>query len=154
MKTFTVTIINNETRAIDIPAESAEDARIIAEREPYKELVQAYKNRIVNAEYVIDEITENTNPMKRRTNPMKKGFAEYYILRDEDENSTGYSVRIFEIGKTGPVEEYSAGDSEHDSQVFGTGEINENRLIEMAKTTAEEMLAERGIEGEANETDE
>jgi hypothetical protein len=59
MKTFTVTIINNETRAIDIPAESAEDARIIAEREPYKELVQAYENRIVNAEYVIDEITEN-----------------------------------------------------------------------------------------------
>jgi hypothetical protein len=85
---------------------------------------------------------------------MQKGFAEYYILRDSDGNSTGYSVRLFETGKSGPIEEYSAGDSQHDSQVSGTGEINESRLLEMAKTTAEEMLQERNLQGEATEADE
>lgn len=85
---------------------------------------------------------------------MKKGFAEYYILRDDDGNSTGYSVRIFKNGEPGPIEEYNAGDSQHDSQVFGTGEVNESRLLEMAEETAKGMLLEHGLEGEVTETDE
>jgi hypothetical protein len=85
---------------------------------------------------------------------MKKGFAEYYILRDEDGNSTGYSIRLFETGKSDPIEEHNAGDCQHDSQVFGTGEINESKLLEMAKETAEDMLREHNLAGEASETDE
>ena len=82
------------------------------------------------------------------------GFAEFYILRDDDGNSTGYSVRVFKLKESDPIEEYTAGDCEFDSQVFGTGEINEDRLREMAQITAEEMMAEQFIEGEISETDE
>lgn len=85
---------------------------------------------------------------------MKKGFAEYFILRDEDGNSTGYSVRLFETGNPDPIEEYNAGDCHFDSQVFGTGQINEGQLLEFAKETAQGMLLEHKLEGEASEIEE
>jgi hypothetical protein len=59
MKTFTVTIINNETVAIDVEAESQEDARLIVESEHHASLLAAYPHRIIHNEYAIDEITEN-----------------------------------------------------------------------------------------------
>jgi hypothetical protein len=91
-------------------------------------------------------------PKSKKGEPMKKGFATFSILRDDDGSSTGYSVEIFNKYNN-TVEQFSGGDSEFDSQVYGTGEINESRLREMAQTTAEEMLKEHNLEGEISESE-
>ena len=75
---------------------------------------------------------------------MPRGFALYDAVQ-----GYGYCVQIFESRYCGPklLHEYSAGDSRHDSQVFGTGEADLGDLRIWAKHTARGMMDELGLEG-------
>jgi len=85
-----------------------------------------------------------------------KGFAQIYLLKDENGNTNGYGVRICQKGESSfiCIDEYTAGDSESDSQVYGTGEIETERLLEWARQTAQEMMEENDLIGPIEETDE
>ena len=52
----------------------------------------------------------------------------------------GYEVWIFNDGEC--VENYAAGDSQYDSQIYGTGDLGEQTLERYARQTAAEMIEE------------
>jgi hypothetical protein len=83
-----------------------------------------------------------------------KGFGEIYLLKNDYGRVEGYGVRVFQDGESGPIEEYTAGDSFNDSQVYGTGEIEASRLLEFAERTAQEMMDEHDIDGPISEINE
>ena len=57
----------------------------------------------------------------------------------------GYNVAI--VDEDGEIiEEYSAGDSRLDSQVYGTGDLDYKTLLKFAKQTAKEMLIDNDAE--------
>lgn len=58
-KTFTVTIINNETIAFDVEATDENEAREFCEGKTHQWLKENCPSRIVDSEYTIDEITGN-----------------------------------------------------------------------------------------------
>ena len=54
----------------------------------------------------------------------------------------GYEVYIYKDDTL--LEEYSAGDSFWDSQIYGTGNLSYDTLLAYANKTASEMLEEHG----------
>jgi len=54
----------------------------------------------------------------------------------------GYTIQIDNSGVI--VESYEAGDSPHDSSVFGTGQASREELKSWATSTAIDMLEEHG----------
>ncbi len=59
MKTFTITAIDNRTYAIDIQADSAEEAKNIFEENTVSDCLERFPYREVHSECGIEEITEN-----------------------------------------------------------------------------------------------
>ncbi len=55
----------------------------------------------------------------------------------------GYAVEIFDANGE-MVQRYTAGDARQDSAVFGVGEIGYDELVEMAISTADDLLSELG----------
>ena len=75
---------------------------------------------------------------------MKKGYALYDAV-----DGYGYCVQVFLKITHGVlmVEEYRAGDSNRDSQVFGTGQVKLKTLLKWARDTAVNMLEGQDIKG-------
>lgn len=58
-KIFTVTILHNQTVAVDIEAETEQEVREIVEASLFLDLCRSNPTRLVHTEFGIDEITEN-----------------------------------------------------------------------------------------------
>lgn len=58
-KLFTVTVIDNRTVAIDVKAESAEEASDIISFGTFADILKEHPHRVVHSEFSVDEITEN-----------------------------------------------------------------------------------------------
>ena len=69
-----------------------------------------------------------------------RGYAAYDAMR-----YYGYCVQVYRGGEL--VEEYRAGDSPHDSQVYGTGKTSLEQLLKYARQTAKDLKHEHGIKG-------
>jgi len=79
------------------------------------------------------------NPRGRRGNPRGSAVVEVWP-------GWGYEVYILDA-KGNVLEEYSAGDSPYDPQMYGTGLTSSRMLEKYGKQTAREQMAEHGIKG-------
>jgi hypothetical protein len=72
---------------------------------------------------------------------MNKGFALY-----QTKKNYGYAVCMCDLDGT-ILEEYQAGDSKYDSQIYGTNELSLKELKQFARQTAREMLNSHNLTG-------